>query len=327
MEKAVRGATKSKRAAPKQKYLDALISATTHDDSLDLVLKCLNNRLKEHSWTVVFKSLIVIHILISQGIEQTKNIHSYAKYLEESIEVYRDLKINYISVLSENNGIGRLRNLTVAKGLLREVKIVQKQMNALLLCKFFLEAALSNEVTLYAFNLIVKDLISLFQAINEGVINVLEHYMEMSKIDARDALQIYKTFVKQTEKVVDFLGAAKGLSIISGMNLKHTLLFVNPYNPYNNLNNQYSAQSSINYGGGINPFSVNQPQAPQITFNQDTNPFHSNPFRRLSMSPGFQQIQDSSAIFQSSIDSNDVPHSLNQFQQHSMNNVSGGSLL
>ena len=47
--------------------------------------------------------------------------------------VYRDLKIDYVR--QNENGDGRLRSLTVDKGLLREVKIVQRQLGALLNCK------------------------------------------------------------------------------------------------------------------------------------------------------------------------------------------------
>lgn len=83
---------------------------------------------------------------------------------------------------------------------------------------------INNEITLSAFSLLVKDLLAVFKSLNEGVISVLDQYIEMSKIDAKDALQIYKKFVKQTEKVVEYLGAAKKmqnrLSIVIP-NLKH----------------------------------------------------------------------------------------------------------
>jgi hypothetical protein len=76
--------------------------------------------------------------------------------------------------------------------------------------------------------MLVKDLLILFQAGNEGVINVLglfirprvfffslkdipEHYFEMSKIDAEQALSIYRHFCTQTERVVEYLGVAKKL--------------------------------------------------------------------------------------------------------------------
>ncbi len=72
--------------------------------------------------------------------------------------------------------------------------------------------------------MLVKDLLILFQACNEGVINVLEHYFEMSKIDAQDALSIYKHFCKQTEHVVEYLGVARKLQNLLNVpipNLRH----------------------------------------------------------------------------------------------------------
>jgi phosphatidylinositol-binding clathrin assembly protein len=250
MDKAIRGATKPKRAAPKKKYLDVLIPATAKDVTLETMFMSLDYRLKEPSWTIVFKSLIVVHILIRRGIndkvlshlvkypgllnvsgfkdksgihgaEQYKNIHSYAIYLEEKVAVYRELKVDFTKVTKE--GGGRLKQLTVAKGLLREVNTLQRQLGTLLNCKFYLDE-INNEITLYAFSLLVKDLLVMYRSINEGVISVLDQYFEMSKIDAKNALQIYKTFVKQTEKVVDYLGAAKkiqGRLDVDIPNLKH----------------------------------------------------------------------------------------------------------
>ncbi|RGB42123.1 ANTH domain-containing protein [Rhizophagus diaphanus] len=251
MDKAVRGATKPKRAAPKKKYLDVLIPATSRDDTLGTMFMSLDCRLKESSWTVVFKSLLVVHTLIRSGksdrvlshlvrypgllnvsgfkdkssvhgAEQIKNIHSYAIYLEEKVAVYRELKVDFAKATNGESG-GRLKKLTVSKGLLREVNILQRQLDTLLNCKFYLDE-INNEITLSAFSLLVKDLLAVFKSLNEGVISVLDQYIEMSKIDAKDALQIYKKFVKQTEKVVEYLGAAKKmqnrLSIVIP-NLKH----------------------------------------------------------------------------------------------------------
>ncbi|KAF0441550.1 ANTH-domain-containing protein [Gigaspora margarita] len=251
MEKAVRKATKPKCAAPKAKYLKVLIEATSDEIALTSALRYLNHRLKEHSWTVVFKSLIVVHVLMrkgantrvlnclvrdptilnvssfrdksgTQGAEQTKNIHTYAAYIEEKVAVYRDLKVDFVREKLDN-GESRLRQLPVEKGLLREVEVLQRQIAALLNCKFFIDEV-NNEVTLTAFRLLVEDLLTLFQATNEGVINVLEHYIEMSRVDAKTSLQIYKKYVQQTEKVVDYLSIAKKMRAALGMsvpNLKH----------------------------------------------------------------------------------------------------------
>ncbi len=70
---------------------------------------------------------------------------------------------------------------------------------------------LEDELNVTALRLLVKDLLILFQASNEGVMNVLEHYFEMSHVDAESALNIYRTFCKQTERVVEYLGVAKKL--------------------------------------------------------------------------------------------------------------------
>ena len=89
--------------------------------------------------------------------------------------------------------------------------------------------------------MLVKDLLILFQAGNEGVINVLgkklfflelffftdilsENYFEMSHVDASEALTIYRHFCKQTDLVVEYLGVARKLQNLLNVpvpNLKH----------------------------------------------------------------------------------------------------------
>lgn len=51
-----------------------------------------------------------------------------------------------------------------------------------------------------------------------------EHYFEMSHIDAKEALAIYRHFCNQTERVVEYLGVAKKLQNLLNVpipNLKH----------------------------------------------------------------------------------------------------------
>ena len=55
-------------------------------------------------------------------------------------------------------------------------------------------------------------------------IYIEEHYFEMAQVDATTALKIYKSFCKQTEKVVTYLGVAKKMQNILNVpipNLKH----------------------------------------------------------------------------------------------------------
>jgi phosphatidylinositol-binding clathrin assembly protein len=66
-----------------------------------------------------------------------------------------------------------------------------------------------NEITLMVFRLLVLDLLALFQALNQGLVNMLGHFFEMSKPDAERALNVYKNFTKQMEYVVQYLDVAR----------------------------------------------------------------------------------------------------------------------
>ncbi|ESK97775.1 enth domain-containing protein [Moniliophthora roreri MCA 2997] len=193
------------------------------------------------------------------GYAAPQNLQNYALYLDSRIRAYRDLKHDAIRVQAESNrdmrnsanleednayrGRGsitnkentqgptrsktimgrKLRVMTVEKGLLRETRAVHRMIDTLVECRFYLDD-LEDELTTTALRMLVKDLLILFQAGNEGVINVLEHYFEMSHVDAEQALAIYRHFCQQTEKVVEYLGVAKKLQNLLNVpipNLKH----------------------------------------------------------------------------------------------------------
>ncbi|KAH7335185.1 ANTH domain-containing protein [Rhizoctonia solani] len=180
------------------------------------------------------------------GYMAPQNIAHYAMYLDCRVRTYKDLKHDVIRVQSESNRdrlsttdddgsssrplqrnktvMGRkLRVMTVEKGLLRETKMVQRLTDSLLECKLY-DDSLEDDLNVTALRMLVKDLLILFQATNEGVINVLEHYFEMSHVDAENALKIYQHFCKQTERVVNYLGIAKKLQNVLNVqipNLRH----------------------------------------------------------------------------------------------------------
>lgn len=254
--KVVSGACKPKHVPPKSKYIDALVSSTYQaDGSFQDVSKALRSKLRDPNSSVVFKALLVIHTLIRAGnaeevmsywsgvdgrdgrslglkdvvatTDTPQNLSRYANYLLARFKCYAALKHDPIRTRSEapaslrhssRNGANRLRTLTVEKGLLREVGTLQKLMDALVDCKFYLEDT-DDDLVMSALRLLVKDLLVLFQAVNEGVINVLEHYFEMSHVDATTALKTYKVFCKQCERVVAYLGVAKKLQTIINVNI------------------------------------------------------------------------------------------------------------
>lgn len=56
------------------------------------------------------------------------------------------------------------------------------------------------------------------------VLHPKEHYFEMAKTDAEEALAIYKAFCKQNDRVVEYLNAARRLNHVIDVpvpNLKH----------------------------------------------------------------------------------------------------------
>ncbi|KAF2102780.1 ANTH-domain-containing protein [Rhizodiscina lignyota] len=228
-EKSVKGATKIKLAPPKSKYIEHILIAThSGDHGVAEVFRILQNRLRDSTWTVVFKSLIVIHLMIREGEPdvtlrylsdnprnklaisnftevqtQGRNIRSYSEYLRKRAQAFQQTKVDYVK-----NGEGRLKRLTIDKGLLRETETVQDQIRGLLKCDFLTDEP-ENEITLFAFRLLTMDLLALFHVMNEGIINVLEHYFEMSKVDAERAIAIYRMFTKLTDHVVQYLAVAR----------------------------------------------------------------------------------------------------------------------
>lgn len=227
-EKSVKGATKIKAAPPKSKYIEHILIAThSGEHGVAEVFRALQNRLRDSTWTVVFKSLITVHLMIREGSPdvtlaylskhrnmlaissfsdvqtQGRNIRHYTNYLSERARAYRDTKCDFVRGAEK-----RLEKMTVDKGLLRETETVQHQITALLKCDV-LDNEPENEITITVFRMLVLDLLAMFHVMNQAMINILGHFFEMSKPDAERALEIYKNFTKQTDFVVAYLSTAR----------------------------------------------------------------------------------------------------------------------
>ncbi|KAL2154282.1 hypothetical protein VTH82DRAFT_2958 [Thermothelomyces myriococcoides] len=227
-EKSVKGATKVKAAPPKTKYIEHILVATHAGEAgVGEVFRALQYRLRDSTWTIVFKSLITVHLMIREGSPdvtlaylakhrnmlaismfsdaqtQGRNIRHYSNYLSERARAYRDTKIDWV-----RHKEPRLEKLSVEKGLLRETEAVQYQLTALLKCNV-MDNEPENEITITVFRLLVLDLLALFQVLNQALINILGHFFELSKPDAERALNIYRTFTKQTDYVVQYLSVAR----------------------------------------------------------------------------------------------------------------------
>ncbi|WBW71831.1 ENTH/VHS domain protein [Schizosaccharomyces osmophilus] len=245
-DRAVKKATKIKLAAPKSKHVELILQATFEDpDTLDTVIQDLCERLKDSSWTIVYKSLIVFHLMLKDGspgttivalsqrprilevvrasslTTQGQNIYNYSRFLSERVKQYGRLGFDYAQAGDATKK--KLKQLTVDKGLMRHIDGIQSQLKRLLKCQFLVDE-IDNDITVTSFRLLVGDLLVLFKAINIGVIKLLEHYFEMSHTDAEQSLRIYKMFVRQTEDVINFLSTARSLEFVTKFpvpNIKH----------------------------------------------------------------------------------------------------------
>ncbi|CAO3649825.1 unnamed protein product [Mucor hiemalis] len=194
----------------------------------------LEKRLKERSWIITYKVLAIVHYLMREGnsaavIESVirnpsvldssriknktsapasvQNIYLYRAYLDERIVTFQHLKRDFVKETSFKKE-GRLRHLSVSGGLLKETPALQRQIENVLKCKFYMDEK-DPAITLFAYRMTIEDLLALFQAVNEGVVNILENYFEMKKADAVEALRIYKRFAQQTESTITHLKEAK----------------------------------------------------------------------------------------------------------------------
>jgi hypothetical protein len=156
-------------AAPKSKYIEHILIAThTGEAGVAEVFRALQSRLRDATWTIVFKGLIVVHLMMREGQEdvtlkylslnprsklaisnftegacplphgrmltdaaqtQGRNIRTYADYLAQRSASYGGTKVDYV-----RSGEGRLKGLSVDRGLLRETESVQDQLRALFKC-------------------------------------------------------------------------------------------------------------------------------------------------------------------------------------------------
>lgn len=238
-DKLVKGATKPKPTLPKEKYVHPILQAAFGSTSdLDDVFWALQGRLSEPNSIVIFKSLLLLHTMFrsesatfvlsylagdpailklrrigSNGLNEysySKLLPRYAYYLDDRVLAFREIGYDVV-IASKRDRFARLRKMSVSNGLFKEIAMIQRVMTSLLKCSFFSDD-FHDEITNAALHMTLKDLLAFYMGMNEGVINMLEHYFEMSKSDAERSLELYRRFCFQTENVVAFLNSAKRYS-------------------------------------------------------------------------------------------------------------------
>ncbi|CAN6922448.1 unnamed protein product [Brassica oleracea] len=175
-------------------------------------------------------------------------IRTYALFLEERLECYRVLKYDIEAErLPKGSGASsknvdfnasqtyRTRMLSNEE-LLEQLPALQQLLFRLTGCKvkfiyqlfilfyneWFLNmfsalqpegAGYSNYLIQYALALVLKESFKVYCAINDGIINLVDLFFEMSRHDAVKALNIYKRAGQQAENLADFYEHCKSLEL------------------------------------------------------------------------------------------------------------------
>uniref|UniRef100_A0A3Q1F6V0 Phosphatidylinositol-binding clathrin assembly protein n=1 Tax=Acanthochromis polyacanthus TaxID=80966 RepID=A0A3Q1F6V0_9TELE len=241
ISKTVCKATTHEIMGPKKKHLDYLIQCTNEMNvNIPQLADTLFERTTNTSWVVVFKSLTTTHHLMVygnerfiqylasrntlfnlsnfldksglQGYDMSTFIRRYSRYLNEKAVSYRQVAFDFTKVKRGSDGVMRTIN---TEKLLKTIPIIQNQMDVLL--DFNVNAnELTNGVINAAFMLLFKDAIRLFAAYNEGIINLLEKYFDMKKVQCKEGLDIYKKFLTRMTRISEFLKVAEQVGIDRG---------------------------------------------------------------------------------------------------------------
>jgi hypothetical protein len=235
-------ATTEELSAPKKKHLDYLLHCTNEPNvSIPSMANLMIERTQNPNWVVVYKALITIHNVMCygnerfcqylascnttfnltnfldksnpQGYDMSNHVRRYGKYISEKIYTYRLCAFDFCKV-KRGREDGTLRQMHADK-LMKTLPILQNQMDALL--EFQVTSSeLSNGVINCSFILLFRDLIRLFACYNDGVINLLEKFFDMNKKQAREAFELYKSFLLRLDKVAAFLSVAESVGIDRG---------------------------------------------------------------------------------------------------------------
>ncbi|KAJ2715004.1 hypothetical protein H4R19_001441 [Coemansia spiralis] len=226
--------------------------------SMEELFMLVHDRFSEANWVISLKALILIHILMHEGngpmmydylihrpntldmarfrdrhgtkgvseFEQSKNVRTYAAYLSDKVLAYKAIRIDHVTQRQPAGSQIFIKQPTDIKFMLLEVSTVQKQLHSVLKNRFDSDT-LDNEATFSAFRYCLRDMLKLFQVMNFGVMKMLKTYFDMDEDDMRRALDLYKRFVKLTDRTDEYLKIARQFENIFGFtipNLNHAPL-------------------------------------------------------------------------------------------------------
>lgn len=225
-------------AGPKKKHVDYLLQLTSSPHcQIPVLVDLVGDRLRNTNWVVVFKGLIVSHNLMSLGNEKyiqcvaTKqhmfnldtfndksdflatdmsvHVRKYARYMSSYAAGYKIMALDVCRVPKGEESPFRTMETTKV---LKAAAAIQRQLDCLLEIEVS-SSDLTNGVINTAFLMLYKDLIKLYTAYNDILINLLDKFFESKKSQCKETIEAYRKFLTRQEGVQKFLSLAEEVGV------------------------------------------------------------------------------------------------------------------
>ena len=241
-------ATNHDEVPPKEKHVQTIlrfVGAGQSGGNILHVLNFLSKRIETQKfWVVILKCLITIHRVLREGsqesvvmtlkhVKKTGPLFQLANYKDEApnswdfssfvrvYSLYLDARIQNMVDLGldvereDANGHSRTRYMKT-DDLINKLPKLQTQMERAQAC-FPQGAATRATPTLMACMTVIKESFKLYRSVNDGIVNMLDKFFEVDKMNAQHLFAIYKTSLAHTEGLTAMYTRAKALDFANSM--------------------------------------------------------------------------------------------------------------
>ncbi|GLC41960.1 hypothetical protein PLESTB_001052300 [Pleodorina starrii] len=253
LDVAIIKATLQDEVVPKEKHVRTLklaCGAQNDRQTVNYVIHGLVKRLEENpkAWLVTLKTLIVFHRLMRETdpsfqeellryAERTGHhrmlrlesfadhttketwdysawVRVYSVYLDERLAVFRTMRFDPEQDQGLEGRESKLKSCPAAE-LLEHLPAAQRLLRQLVSCVPE-GAAQQNEISLLACSLVLKEIRSVYKAVSEGVLNIVDRIFEMDRGDALKGVELVKENLTVNERLNAFVGTIGSIQPLKG---------------------------------------------------------------------------------------------------------------